>query len=191
MEKRVADTFYTQEVEGETAIRAIYNPAITHPWAHFSKNVVSFSVDFFDKALGAPNALAGNDQIWQYKAAFNGVGIVGFFLFVAAAALAMLDLPCFAELKAETPVQPWPAPEGKAKKRYWRNSILSAVLSILFYFVAFIVGYMLWQSEIWNQGASRIIGLWSLLCGICTWLMMRSKKYPVDKVERGIKLGKG
>ena len=191
MEKRVADTFYTQEIEGETAIRAIYNPAITHPWAHFSKNVVSFSVDFFDKALGAPNALAGNDQIWQYKAAFNGVGIVGFFLFVAAAALAMLDTAYFAELKAETPVQPWPAPEGKAKKRYWRNSILSAVLSILFYFVAFIVGYMLWQSEIWNQGASRIIGLWSLLCGICTWLMMRSKKYPVDKVERGIKLGKG
>jgi len=190
LETRTADVFYTQQIDGEEAIRAIYNPPITHPWAHFSKNVVSFSVDFFDKALDAPNALPGSNQLWQWKAAFNAVGIVGFFMFVVFAALALLDTPYFQELNADAPVQPWPALEGKAKKRYWRNNIISALLSILFYLLAFVVGYILWNSKFWNQGASRIIGLWSVLCGICTWLLTRSKKYPVDKEARGIKIGR-
>ena len=189
LEERAAGTFYTQTVDGENAIRAIMNPAITHPWAHFSTAVVSFSVDFFDRALGAPAQLSHTDQIWQWKAAFNALGIVGFFLFVVFAALALLDMPWFSELKTPDPVRPWPALEGKAKSRYWRNNIISALLSILFYFIAFILGMVL-QSGIWNQGPSRIIGLWSVLCGLCTWLMIRSKKYPVDKVERGVSIGR-
>jgi len=192
LEKREADVFYTQQVEGEDAIRAIYNPAITHPWAHFSANVVAFSVDFFDRALDAPNTLAHKDQIWQWKAAFNALGIVGFFLFVVSAALALLDTAYFSDLKAAEAVAPWPAPEGKARKHYWSSNIWAAVLSILFYFLAFIVGYLLWQSDFWNQGASRIIGLWSLLCGLFTLLTLRgaNKRNPVDKAERGIRIGK-
>ena len=192
LELRSAETFYTQDVEGQEAIRAIYNPAITHPWAHFSASVVSFSVDFFDKALDAPNKLPATDQIWQWKAAFNAVGIVGFFLFVVSAALLLLEVPFFRELKAEADVPAWPAPEGKARKHYWRSNILSALLSIVFYFVAFIVGYILWQSKFWNQGASRIIGLWSVLCGLVTWLNLRKSNRisPIDKAERGIRLGK-
>lgn len=189
LETRQADTYYTQQVDGQEAIRAIYNPAITHPWAHFTARVVSFSVNFFDKALGAPLELAADDQIWQWKAAFNALGIAGFFMFVVFATLALLDTPFFSDLKAESPVMPWPALEGKAKKRYWRNNILSALLSILFYFIAFLLGFVL-QSRIWNQGPSRIIGLWSVLCGLCTWMMIRSKKYPVDKEERGVRIGR-
>ena len=71
LEARTADVFYEKEIDGENAIRAIYNPAITHPWAHFSSRVVSFSVDFFDRSLGASNELARTNQIWQYKAAFE------------------------------------------------------------------------------------------------------------------------
>lgn len=187
LEKRVPETFYTQEVDGKTAIRAIYNPAITHPWAHFSGDVVAFSVTFFDKALGAPTPLAAHDQIWQWKAAFNALGVVGFFMFVGAAALAMLDMPYFADLKTDAPVMPWPALEGKAAKRYWRNGFLGAALSIPFYFIAFILGMVL-SSPIWNQGPSRIIGIWSVLCGLFTWFTLRSKKFPVDKAERGISI---
>ena len=188
LEKRQPETFYTQEVEGQTAVRAIYNPAITHPWAHFSGDVVAFSVTFFDEALGAPTPLEAKDQIWQWKAAFNALGVIGFFMFVLTAALALLDMPYFAELKTETPVMPWPALEGKARSRFWKNGFISAALSIVFYFIAFILGMVL-QSPVWNQGPSRIVGIWCVLCGLCTWLMLRSKKYPVDKAERGIAIG--
>ena len=182
--------FYQQEMDGKTVYRAVYTPAITHPWAHFSTNVVSFSVEFFDKALSAPKDLAHTDQIWQWKAAFNGLGIVGFFLFVTFGAIALLDVPFFASLKMDAPVAPWPALEGKAKKRYWRTSIWGAVVSIPFYFIAFILGFLI-PSPIWNQGASRVIGLWSVLCGLFTLLMLRgsNKRFPIDKKERGVQLG--
>ncbi len=191
LEAREADTFYTQTIDGEEAIRAIYNPAITHPWAHFSTDVVSFSVDFFDKALGAPIELANDDQIWTNKAAFNAFGIVGFFMFVAAAALLMLDLPYFSVLKAEEKVIPWPKyTEDGEKRRVITTGVISAIFSIIFYFIAFIAGFIL-SSPIWNQGPSRIVALWCILCGLFTVLCIKigRRKNPVDKEERGSRIG--
>ena len=183
---REAGLFYNRD----GVIRSVYTPAITHPWAHFSTNVVKYSVEFFDLALGAPNPLEHKDQIWQFKAAFNGLGIVGFFLFVTNFAIVLLDVPFFSGLKAEADVQPWPALEGPALKRYRKTNLWAAILSILFYFIAFIVGFLI-PSKIWNQGASRVIGYWSVLCGLLTLLNIRrgNKKFPVDKVERGIRIG--
>ena len=193
LEERTADVFYTKQIDGEEAIRAIYNPAIIHPWAHFSSSVVSFSVDFFDRALGAPNPLAGSNQIWQFKAFFNAIGVVGFFAFVIFFALTLLDLPYFAPLKAEGDVLPYAALEGKAEKRFWNKGIWGAVLSIPFYFIGFIIGYVCSTFiPFWNQGASLAIGMWSLLCGLFTVFTIRgnNKKFPVDLEERGIKIGK-
>ena len=49
-------TYYTKEIDSKEAIRVIFNPPITHPWAHFSKHVVANSVEFFDKALDGRQA---------------------------------------------------------------------------------------------------------------------------------------
>ena len=193
LEARSADEFYTQEIDGKEAIRAIYNPAITHPWAHFSTNVVSFSVEFFDLALDAPENLKHTNQIWQLKALFNALGVVGFFMFVVFATIALLDIPYFAVLKTEKDVTPWPTLEGRAEKRYWRMNILGAVFSVPFYFIGFIIGFVLSAFVgIWNQGASLAIGTWSLLCGLFTLATIRgnNKKFPIDKDERGVRIGK-
>ena len=187
-EVRADNVFYQKEIDGETAIRGIYNPAITHPWAHFSMDCVAFGAEFFDAALDAPNKLAISDQIWQYKAAFNAVGIVGFFMFVLNFCLLLLERPFFASLQGEG--LPLPKPDKSARRRYRLTNYLSAFMSILFYFIAFIVGYMLWNSKLWNQGASRIIGLWSVLCGLFTLWMTHicNKKNPIDKKERGSRI---
>ena len=193
LEKRNAYEFYTQSVDGEEAIRAIYNPAITHPWAHFSTLVVRFSVDFFDRALGAPSELKHTNQIWQLKALFNALGVAGFFMFIVFFALALLELPYFAILKSETEVLPWSALEDKAKKRYWNKNIWGSVLSVPFYFIGFIIGFLMSSFiGIWNQGASLAIGAWSLLCGLFTLATIRgnNKKYPIDPEERGVRIGK-
>lgn len=193
LENREADKFYTQNIDGEDAIRAIYNPAITHPWAHFSSRVVSFSVDFFDRALGAPIDLAHSNQIWQFKAIFNALGVIGFFMFVVFFAISLLEIPYFSVLKAESSVEAWPTLEGKAAKRYWKKNIWSAVLSIPFYFIGFIIGFVgSMFIPIWNQGGSLAIGAWSGLCGLFTYITIRgnNKKFPVDNEERGIKIGK-
>lgn len=190
-EVRSADVFYEQEIDGEIAIRAIFNPAIIHPWAHFSADCVAFGAEFFDKALGAPNKLAGSDQIWQWKAAFNGLGIVGFFLFLLNIALVLLDLPVFASLKAEGEVLPAPAREGKAKGRYIRSRIWATIWAILSYFIAFILGYAILRLDFLNQEASRCIGYWCVLTGLVTLAQMRKsrKKDGVDSAARGARPG--
>ena len=193
LEKRVADSFYTENIEGEDAIRAIFNPAITHPWAHFSTNVVKFSVEFFDKALGAPNSIGHGNQIWQFKAFFNALGILGFFGFIIFFTLVLLDTPYFSLLKAEGEVEPWCELCGDAKKRYWRKNILGSALSIPFYFLGFIIGFVgSMFLPFWNQGGSLAIGMWSLLCGLFTLGTIKgnNKKFPVDLEERGVKLGR-
>ncbi len=193
LDAREAGVFYEQEVGGESAIRAIYNPAITHPWAHFSTIVVRFSVDFFDRALDAPNDMKHSNQIWQLKALFNAIGVVGFFMFVIFATIALLDIPYFSVLKAEGEVLPWPAMEEKARKRYWRVNIWGSIASVPFYFIGFIIGFLLSGFiGIWNQGASLAIGAWSALCGLFTLLSLRgsNKKFPIDPEERGVRIGK-
>ena len=193
LEKRSAETYYTQEIDGEEAIRVIFNPAITHPWAHFSKDVVANSVTFFDKALDAPAKLDPNNQTWQWKAFFNALGIAGFFMFVIYAAIAFLDTAYFSELKAETDAEPLPAPKGKGKGWYWGGLAFGAVAGMILYPTIYA-----WcnnsRPTFWNQPAPWYIGMWTLLCGLCTILFMvvayncYSKKNGLDLAERGIKM---
>ena len=190
---RRANEFYTQTVDGVDAIRAIFNPAITHPWAHFSADVVEFSVDFFNRALGAPTNLGHADQIWQYKAAFNALGVVGFFMFIVALTLALLETRYFGILKESEMVQPWPQLEGIAKKKANRRGFWGAVWSVPFYFIGFIIGFVgSMFIGIWNQGGSFAIGAWSLLCGLFTLGTIRkiNKHTFIDPWERGKKIGK-
>lgn len=190
-EVRSADVFYEQEVDGETAIRSIFNPAIIHPWAHFSGDVVAYSVEFFDRALDAPTKLDHNDQIWQWKAAFNGLGIIGFFMFLLNFTLVLLDTPVFASLKTEGDVLPAPAREGKAKGRYIRGNIGSTVWAILSYFIAFILGYAVLTPQFLNQEASRCIGYWCVLTGLPMLSGMRKqkRKFGVDATAMGARPG--
>ena len=193
LEKRVADNFYTQDVDGKSTIRAIYNPPITHPWAHFSGRVVEFSVEFFDKTLDAPKDLAHGNQIWQVKAVFNAIGVVGFFMFIASFALALLNTHYFAPLKSDNLVQPWPEFEPAAKKRWLSKNIWAAIIGLIFYLLAFVIGMVgSMFIGIWNQGGSLTIGSWSLLCGLLAigTIKGNNKKFPVDLEERGVKIEK-
>ena len=212
LEPRVAGKFYSKVIGEEEAIRSIFNPPIIHPWAHFSTQCVAYGAEFFNLSLGTPNPLAGSDQIWTIKAFFNALGVVGFFMFAGSLAIVLLNLRIFAPLREEEIVAPWPALEGYAKKRYWRTNIWSALWSMPLYLLAFIIGYV--GSMVLGpilgiqlQGASCVIGVWCVLCGIRTISVMKKGNRTVrshkgeegvshtvdiiDKEARGIKLGKG
>lgn len=191
LETRNSYTYYTQEIDGETAIRAIFNPKTIHNFAVFSTSVVANSVEFFDKALDAPIDLAHDDQIWMWKTLFNAIGVVGFSMLLIYGALALLDVPFFADLKASEPVLPAPARQGKSKGRYVRRRIWATIWSILTYLLTFIVGYLLYPKFL-NQEASRCPSYWSVLTGLMMLLQMRNarKKDGVDPVPMGSKIGK-
>ena len=143
--------------------------------------------------MGAPNPIANGNQIWQFKAFFNALGVAGFFAFIVFLTLALLDTQYFGVLKASESVEPWAALEGPVKKRFWSKNIWGSALSIPFYFLGFAIGFIgSMFIGIWNQGGSLAIGMWSLLCGLFTIATIRgnNKKFPVDLEERGVKIGK-
>ena len=193
LEVREAEVFYQQEVDGESAIRTVFNPAIIHPWAHFSAECVAFGAKFFDAALGQPIAMEPTDQIWQWKAAFNALGIVGFFMFVLYAAICLLEVPFFKSLKAEGEVLPAPARVGKARGYYIRSNIWATVYSIITFFLAFVLGYAILRLPFLNQEASRCIGFWCVFTGLLTLSQMKKsrKKFGADPVSMGSRPGWG
>lgn len=169
----------------------IYNPNITHPWAHFSKRVVDSSVQFFDEALGAPNPIKGSDQIWQVKAFFNALGLVGFIMFVVSFAKVLLKTSCFSSLKAEEEVLPAPALSGKEKTWFWVSSILGVVFS----FVVYMFGYGIISKLVGGavpQSGPAFIGIWAALCGVFSlfllWVGRKFTKAPSRTEENGVKI---
>lgn len=191
MEERESYTFYTQDIDGTEAIRAIFNPVNIHQGALLSKGVVASSVEFFDRALDAPVKLAHTDQIWPWKTCFNLLGVIGFFLFLIHAVLAMLELPFFADLKADGEVLPAKARSGKSKGRYIRRQIISVVWAIITFFLCFFAGYLVYPKFL-NQEVSRCLGYWAVVTGLLMlWQMHRAKKKgDADPEAMGSKISK-
>lgn len=194
LEPRLPSTLYTQQIEGTEAIRAIYNPNQIHPWAHFSKTVVDSSVQFFEAALGAPNPIAGSNQVWQWKALFNALGLVGFMLFVVNLALVLLDTRTFGSLKADSPVQPLPAPTGRGKAWFWGGLGAGVIFSMLAYMLLYKPVNAL-RPALFVQSPVFYIGVWSAACGLftllCLWLSYRmsGKAAGMNLRERGVVMG--
>ncbi len=189
LKTREAYTMYTETIDGEEAIRVIYRPAIIHPWSHFSARSTACVIEFFDEALGAPNAIGASSQIWQVKEGFNFAGIIGLVIFLVSFTVLMVHTPYFSSLKAEeiaAPVQP----DKKGKLWFWGSLVAGALFSVLIYIPILKFG----TSQNVNQTESLGIGLWAGFCGIFTILSMvlsyqlYGKKNGLDLAERGVKM---
>ena len=190
LEKRDANVQYHQDIDGEDAIRVIYRPAIIHPWSHFSAKSTSAVIDFFDAAFGSPNPIPADNQIWQWKEAFNCLGLIGLVIFICSFGILMVFTKPFASLRAEEVVQPRKVTDGKGKLWFWLSLLAGTVFSTLIYLPVLAVGVGLPVS----QGESMGLGLWSTLCGVFTILSMLlfyfcyGKKNGVDLEAVGVKM---
>lgn len=163
-----ADTIYTKQIDGEEAIRVIYRPAIIHPWSHFSSRATKGVIEFFDAAFGAPTAIASTNQTWQWKEAFNFVGLIGFAIFLVAFSVLMVFTPKFEDLRAAEPVQPAKVADKKGLLWFWCSLALGALFSMLIYRWILNVGTGMTVDQTEAMG----LGLWSTLCGVFTILSM-------------------
>ena len=190
LEVRTAYTVYTETIDGEEAVRVIYNPDIIHPWSHFSAKATTSVIEFFNMTLDAPNPLPGNDQVWQWKEAFNFVGLLGFVVFICSFSILMVYTPMFSVLRASEPVQPAKLADGKGKLWFWLSLAAGALFSMLIYRWILKVGTSMSVSQTEAMG----LGLWSTLCGVFTILSMLvfyycyGKKRGLDLAELGVKM---
>ena len=189
-EPKAADTIYHKEIDGEDAIRVIYRPSIIHPWAHFSSRATADVIDFFENSLGAPNPIPANKQIWQWKEAFNCVGLVGFAIFICAFATLMVFTKPFESLRADEVAAPGKVQDKGGILWFWLSLAAGALFSTLIYrsILAYGTGLKVAQQEAMG------LGLWSTLCGVFTILSMvlfyftYGKKHGMDLAEVGVKM---
>lgn len=171
-----ASEVVTKSIDGREAMRVVYTPAETHPWGPFSKTTTESVISFFDQALGAPHPIAASNQIWQIKAGFNALGLVGFVIFLVAFTRAMLTTRAFAGLRANDDVDATPtSPKGLAW--FWGSLTVSAIAGAWIYVamsqsptmakIAFNLA-----PSIFVQGAVAFIALWAAITGVVSIIIM-------------------
>jgi dienelactone hydrolase len=193
-EKRNAGVMYKQTISNTESIRAIFTPYEIHPWNTVSGSVLTFSVDFFQAALGAPNPIPGTDQVWVWKEFFNVVGLIGFAIFVLAFAKVLLDTNFFSSLKAGNVVTAQPAPTGKNMVWFWLSLVVTAFVSGYSYLILpAIVNQQGFRPVQFLQAPVFFIGIWAVVNGLLalvlmliTWFFFGGKS--VSLKERGVTL---
>lgn len=193
-----AGVYYTKDMNGTTASRIIYTPAITHPQVPFSTQCVSYAIDFFNKSLGAPLPISAGNQIWYWKTLFNALGLIGFFIFLASFTVTMLKSKFFESLKVSEPVEAAESPTGKGKAWFWGMLIVSALFSGYSFMV--ILDKILTKkpiSSFFPQTSTLSLGIWCVVCGAFAVILMLlyyrfyGKGNGLSASECGITLRKG
>lgn len=193
---RSANTVYTESVDGQEAMRVIYNHPIIHPWSHFSQRSTVATISFFEQALGAPNPLAPTDQIWQWKVVANTVGLVALFMFMVSLTLVLVKRPFFSEVGMAEDTLVAPRPANKTGKTWFFASILiCAVICTVIYLPIMNAVPSNSTADIgWPQSQALGIGTWSAACGLVGIVSMLvsyfayGKKNGMDLAATGLKI---
>ncbi len=171
-EAREASVFYTQNIDTTESLRIIYTPDEIHPYNHFSKNTVQATLEFFQTAMPAPKALSADNQVWQYKAMFNALGLLGFALFVLSFTKIMLRTSFFSSLISKQEVTALESEGLAAQLWFYASLILSVVFSAVSYVYLFSYTRTLTADGISHpllmQAPVFFIGTWSVLCALFT-----------------------
>lgn len=189
-ETRSEYTVYHQDIDGEDAVRVIYRPDIIHPWSHFSAKSTTSIIDYFEEVFGAPNPIASSNQVWQWKEAFNFVGLIGFALFICSFTTLLVFTPTFASLRAKEVVKPAKVADKTGALWFWLSLAAGALFSMLIYRWILKVGTGMAVTQTEAMG----LGLWSTLCGLFTILSMvvfyycYGKKHGMDLADLGVKM---
>jgi dienelactone hydrolase len=174
--KRSPYTTYSKTIDGTKAIREINNPAQIHPWGPESKEEVTHLLAFFNQSFGTPNPIAATNQVWQWKAFFNAVGLIALGVFLVAFSKALLGTRAFAGLRMARPVEVI-SQNRKGLAWFWGGLAVSTVISAVSYWILqanpTIAGLSFVPNPPFNpQGAVFFIGLWAAINGVIGTIIM-------------------
>ena len=191
-QKRTDNKIYTKTIDGTEAMRAIYTPNQIHPWNTISNNVATFTINFFEQSLGAPNPIPATNLVWYWKELFNVLGLVGFSIFVYAFARVLLDTKYFSTLKVSEEVAAQPMPTGGNKVWFWVSLFLMAFVSGYSYLKlpAFIADHDL-RPDFFLQSPTFFIGVWAVVSALFIVIMLLVSWYffgakNMSLKERGV-----
>lgn len=149
---------------GAGTARVLHNPAITHPWEHFSVAGVAPAVDWFQKTLdGEANSLPPTQQIWIWKEVGTLVGFAGLVVLMLGTFQLLLAAPWFSALAQ--PAQP--AAETKGR-RWWLAFALTTVIPAATFFPLMKVGQLFFPLPVFPQWITNQLLVWALVNAVIT-----------------------
>lgn len=103
-----------------------------HCVQHWSASAIRNGTDFFMRSFGMEPSIPVSSQVWQIKEFFNGIGMIGFFMFIGAFAGVLLETGFFkslaiSEATLEERKLEKPATAGE-KALYWGGMIVLGFL---------------------------------------------------------------
>lgn len=145
-------------LEAGTA-RVLHTPAITHPMDHISPTAIGHSIAWFQRTLRGGTPRPADDQTWYWKETGTFIALIGLAVFVLGLFDALLGMPAFAALRADTPTA-GTQPRGA---RWWATLIFGAVVPALTFLPLSRLGGALLPASAWlPQQFTNEIAFWAL-----------------------------
>lgn len=113
-------------------MRIAYNEKTLHPIQSYSKVATEAILEFFELSFGEEAAIPTTNQTWMWKELFNGLALLGAFLFLVPFAELLLGLPVFQSLVHPLP-QKLPAQTKHGKLIFWCTFAFCALVACFIY----------------------------------------------------------
>ncbi len=182
-----ADPVKSDQQYGDIAkgtARILHQPAVTHPGEHFSKAAIGHASDWFAKTLKGGTPKPASDQVWIWKEAGTGIGLIGFVMLLLGVFDTLLRLSAFAQLRG--------AAEPACARRdggYWREFAWTSLTPALLFFPVFGGLYLVSLSApIFPQVVTTQVMLWALLGAGIAWLRTRKIAHNASAKPNWLKL---
>lgn len=166
-----------QALNVEKAI-CMMNPPITHPMFHFSKIGTAITINGFYSAFGVPSGaefIDSSKQVWPFMAAFECIGLIGFFMLMFPLVALLSDTKLFAPIKKriDEPASLASLKDPKEIIVLLLTLAASAIFSFYSYIKMYPLGNTLINVEIFAANdVPNGIGIWSLACGAFAIFML-------------------
>jgi len=138
--------------------RVLYNPAITHPWEHFSVAGVAPALDWFQQTLdGEANPLPPTQQVWIWKDVGTLVAFLGLVVLMLGTFQLLLAAPWLSGL-----AQPAAPVAEKRNRRWWLAFVLTAAIPAITFFPLMKVGQLFFPIPGFPQWITNQLLVWAM-----------------------------
>ena len=166
-------------IAGGTA-RKLYQPTTTHPGDHISTAAIGDAAGWFAATLDGGTPRPVNDQIWYWKEAGTGIGLVGFIMIMLGTFDALVRLPLFAAIRGEA----IPAADQR-DRHWWETFAVNTMLPALLFCPTFIAAALVLPASRWlPQAVTTQTTLWAVAGAVVTLLIGRFMRRPSPITDR-------
>lgn len=149
--------------------RILATPAVTHPGDHISPEAIARAIDWFSVTLKGGAPIASANQIWYWKEAGTGLGLIGFVMLILGVFDLLLAVPLFVGLRGQA--------QGSVARRdgsWWRAFLMTSFLPVLTFFPVFVAVFLLVPANpVLPQTVTTQLTLWVLVGAGISWLIGR------------------